>query len=376
MQSMKSVLQSNRVLSRLRTLRSTNRFETHYKLTPHVLGSGTYGVVRRAICKSTKTEYAVKIIDKKLFKAQKPKAQRYLASEIEILRRIHHPNIVALHDIYETSDTIYLVMDLALGGELFDQLYVMKSYTESDARRIVRQILQGVAYLHSQGIVHRDLKPENLLLRDMEPSSDILLADFGLSTVLPSHDAVLLTACGTPGYVAPEVLCRTGYGKKVDMWSIGVITYFLLCGYTPFWGEDEPALFEAIKACQYDFDEIYWKHISPRAMDFISKLLQVDPNQRMTAVEALEHPWFEDPEQATLVDLKDMVKANSESRRTIRRAVTVVSAASAFKEAGDKRASRNKGFYNRMATLLVPKSAKAHQPTVCPNESPRECPVN
>jgi calcium/calmodulin-dependent protein kinase I len=160
-----------------------------------------------------------------------------LETEINVLSRVRHPNCVSLLEMFETDDAVYLVTDLAAGGELFDQLLKKGYYTEGDAARLVREILLGVEYLHSLDIVHRDLKPENLLFADTTETARLMITDFGLSKVLTNGNDVLMTACGTPGYVAPEVLEQIGHGKPVDIWSIGVIAYTLLCGYTPFWGE-------------------------------------------------------------------------------------------------------------------------------------------
>lgn len=160
-----------------------------------------------------------------------------LNTEISILSKVRHPNCVSLLELFETEDAVYLVTDLAEGGELFDQLLKKGSYTEGDAARLVHEILLGVEYLHEMDIVHRDLKPENLLFMDKTDNARLMITDFGLSKVLTSGNDVLMTACGTPGYVAPEVLEQIGHGKPVDIWSVGVIAYTLLCGYTPFWGE-------------------------------------------------------------------------------------------------------------------------------------------
>lgn len=175
-------------------------------------------------------------------------------------------------------------MQLATGGELFDRILSKGFYTEEDAAKVVKELLLGLNYLHNEvGIIHRDLKPENLLYRDKSDSSDILLTDFGLSRVM-DEAGFLKTACGTPNYVAPEMLRETGHGTPVDMWSTGVITYVLLCGYTPFWGGETnstPALYEAILNADYQFEDEYWGLVSPEAKDFISKLLVVNPEKRM-----------------------------------------------------------------------------------------------
>ncbi|KAJ1909972.1 hypothetical protein IWQ60_010896 [Tieghemiomyces parasiticus] len=345
-----------RALLRFRSPKSSEPFETRYVITPQVLGSGTYGTVRLAVEKATKTEFAVKIIPKSILKAKsESKAEHYVLSEIDILQRLSHPNIVSLKEIYQTHECIYLVMDLAQGGELYEQLFVKGSYTEYDARRIVQQVLSGVVYLHDRDIVHRDLKPENLLLRDHSPDADILITDFGLSKILPHRDSVLLTACGTPGYVAPEVLSQVGYGKPVDLWSTGVIAYCLLCGYTPFWGEDTPALFESIRRGEYEFEDDYWHGISAAAKAFIARLLQVDPTRRPTAQEALDDPWFKVDANASsvpAVDLTEVVKNNLQAKRTVQKAIHAVTAANAFQEAGQRRAHSKEGWHQMFRRII------------------------
>jgi len=179
------------------------------------------------------------------------------------------------------------------GGELFDKIVEQGSYTERDAAILVSKMVSAIEYLHSLGIVHRDLKPENLLLKDENSLTEVKIADFGLSKIVgTSSMARMMTACGTPSYVAPEVLLTIGYDKEVDLWSIGVITYILLCGFPPFYNETLHKLFEEIMQAQYDFPEEYWAHISDEAKDFVSKLLVANPMKRMTASQALKHPWL------------------------------------------------------------------------------------
>ncbi|ESO00521.1 hypothetical protein HELRODRAFT_93050, partial [Helobdella robusta] len=210
-----------------------------------------------------------------------------------ILKQVRHPHIVSMHGLYESKDAVYIVTDLAGGGELFQQLLKKGNYTEKDAANLIRQMLEGLSYLHKCDIVHRDMKPENakqLLFQTTDENASLMITDFGLSKILKNHDDVLTTACGTPGYVAPEVLLQTGYGKPVDLWSVGVITFTLLSGYTPFWGDDQASLFESIIAGKYEFDEDYWSDISDPAKDLINKLLTFEPSKRITADEALLHP--------------------------------------------------------------------------------------
>ena len=171
------------------------------------------------------------------------------------------------------------MLDYVEGGELFDRIVEEGNFTERDASRITKQMTDAIQYLHENGIVHRDLKPENLLFRDHTPGSDILLTDFGLAKIMDDTIA-LKTACGTPNYVAPEILMQRGYGKQVDVWSLGVILFIILCGYPPFYDEQDPVLFELIMKGKFEFDERYWSEVSKPAKELISQMLQVDPVKR------------------------------------------------------------------------------------------------
>ncbi|KHJ41868.1 kinase domain protein [Trichuris suis] len=200
------------------------------------------------------------------------------------------------------------------GGELFDRIVAKGSYSEQDASSLIRQVLDGVNYLHENGIVHRDIKaaePENLLYQTPDPDSRIIITDFGLSKSVESE--VMETACGTPGYVAPEVLAQKPYGREVDVWSIGVIAYILLCGYPPFYDENDVNLFAQIMRGEYEFDSPYWDDISDSAKDFISHLMCVDPEKRYTCKRALEHPWIHDGTALT----KDIYPAISEKLKKL-----------------------------------------------------------
>uniref|UniRef100_A0A674MVC6 Calcium/calmodulin-dependent protein kinase 1Da n=1 Tax=Takifugu rubripes TaxID=31033 RepID=A0A674MVC6_TAKRU len=253
-------------------------------LCPH---RGAFSEVVLAQERLTGRMFAVKCIPKKALKGK----ESSIENEIAVLRRIKHENIVALEDIYESPDHLYLIMQLVSGGELFDRIVEKGFYTEKDASTLIRQVLDAVNYLHRMGIVHRDLKPENLLYFNSQDESKIMISDFGLSKMEGTGN-VMSTACGTPGYVAPEVLAQKPYSKAVDCWSIGVIAYILLCGYPPFYDENDSKLFEQILKADYEFDAPYWDDISDSAKDFIANLMEKDPAKRFTCEQALRHPWI------------------------------------------------------------------------------------
>lgn len=248
-----------------------------------------------------------------------------------------HQNILTLVDYFETMNNLYLVTDLALGGELFDRICRKGSYYESDAADLIRATLSAVAYLHDHGIVHRDLKPENLLFRTPEDNADLLIADFGLSRIMDEEQFhVLTTTCGTPGYMAPEIFKKTGHGKPVDIWALGVITYFLLCGYTPFDRDTDFDEMQAILKADYSFTPIeYWRGVSSHAKDFIQKCLTIDPAQRVTAHQALQHPFVVGtvPSDGAGENLLPAIKKNFNARRTLHAAIDTVRAINKLREA-------------------------------------------
>ncbi|XP_044620070.2 calcium/calmodulin-dependent protein kinase type 1B isoform X1 [Equus asinus] len=247
------------------------------------LGSGAFSEVVLAQERGSSHLVALKCIPKKALRGK----EALVENEIAVLRRVSHPNIVALEDVHESPSHLYLAMELVTGGELFDRITERGSYTEKDASHLVGQVLGAVSYLHSLGIVHRDLKPENLLYATPFEDSKIMVSDFGLSKIQAGN--MLGTACGTPGYVAPELLEQKPYGKAVDVWALGVISYILLCGYPPFYDESDPELFSQILRASYEFDSPFWDDISESAKDFIRHLLERDPQKRFTCQQALQH---------------------------------------------------------------------------------------
>jgi len=263
--------------------------------------------------------------------------EHMVRNEIAVLKRVSmgHQNVLTLVDYFETVNNLYLVTDLALGGELFDRICRKGSYYESDAVELIRSTLSAVAYLHENGIVHRDLKPENLLFRTPDENSDLLIADFGLSRIVDEEKFhALTTTCGTPGYMAPEIFKKTGHGKPVDIWAIGVITYFLLCGYTPFDRDSHVDEMQAILRADYKFEPAtYWADVSREARDFINKCLTIAPEKRMTAVEALAHPFLSS-ETKHSHDLLPNVRKNFNAKRTLHAAIDTIRAINKLKEGG------------------------------------------
>ena len=285
--------------------------ELQRKYTLHEeLGKGAYAVVRRAtpkdkthldsiaapeVRKRSPSEasramplsVAIKTIDRS---ALADDDASDVEREINIMREINHENVVRLYEVIAEPSHLHLVLELCTGGELFDRIIEREKYTERDARDAMENICSALAYLHAHNITHRDIKPENLLLAAAADDAPIKLADFGFAR--QGFDQ-MKTACGTPGYVAPEVIKNKGYaGGSCDMWSAGVILYILLCGYPPFGDDDLPSLLRQIQSGRYHFHKPHWDSVSAGAKDVVRKLLVVDPPKRMTAAQALQHPWI------------------------------------------------------------------------------------
>jgi len=262
------------------------------------LGTGEFSVVVQGKEKATGQNYAIKCIEKDQVDTSR------LETEISILKKVDHPHIIALKEYFDTENTLYLVIELVTGGELFDKITQIGCYSEATASVLVGNILRAVKYLHDLGIAHRDLKPTNLLLKSPDNDTDIKIADFGLSKIV-GENAMMQTACGTPIYVAPEVLSGEAYEKEVDLWSVGVITYILLCGFPPFFddGSNMGQLFEQIMIGEYEYPDEYWADISDEAKDLIDNLLLIDPEERFTAEQALAHPWIVNGSQNSTKEL-------------------------------------------------------------------------
>ncbi|XP_025421809.1 calcium/calmodulin-dependent protein kinase type II alpha chain isoform X6 [Sipha flava] len=264
------------------------RFSDNYELKEE-LGKGAFSVVRKCIQKHTGLEFAAKIINTKKLSARD---FQKLEREARICRKLQHPNIVRLHDSIQEELFHYLVFDLVTGGELFEDIVAREFYSEADASHCIQQILESVNHCHTNGVVHRDLKPENLLLASKVKGAAVKLADFGLAIEVQGDQQAWFGFAGTPGYLSPEVLKKEPYGKPVDIWACGVILYILLVGYPPFWDEDQHRLYAQIKAGAYDYPSPEWDTVTPDAKNLINQMLTVNPAKRVTASDALKHPWI------------------------------------------------------------------------------------
>ncbi|XP_038665776.1 serine/threonine-protein kinase DCLK1-like [Scyliorhinus canicula] len=279
--------QSELLLSRHQQAKPHREIERYYEIG-RTIGDGNFALVKECRLKNTEYEYAVKIIDKSKLKGK----EIMIENEIAIVRSLSHPNIVRFIEEFETEEEIYLIMEYIHGGDLFDAITDSVKFTENNAALMMNNLCDALAYIHSKNIVHRDLKPENLLVQHKADGRTVLkLADFGLALKVTNP---IFTVCGTPTYVAPEILSETGYGLEVDMWATGVILYILLCGFPPFRSleRDQEELFEMIQLGEYEFLSPYWDSISDGAKDLVRKLLVVNPRNRYTAQQVLQHSWI------------------------------------------------------------------------------------
>lgn len=293
------------------------------------LGEGGYSIVNLATHKTTKEQVAVKIVKRKNIDMEDEEALR---QEVAILKELDHPSVTKLFDYYEETANFYLVMEYLDGGELFDRIVKKTIYTEKEARDLVFILLSAIKYLHDKDIIHRDLKPENLLLKSKGDDGDVKLADFGFAVKCEGDN--ITSQCGTPGYIAPEILRKKSYGKSVDMWSFGVILFILLGGYPPFIDDNQVQLFRKICRAEYQFHPEYWAGVSSEAKHLIQGLLTLDVKKRLTVDQALAHKWMGKSAtelQSTKLDAQQKQLKSHLTRQKFKKAAHAVMAANKFK---------------------------------------------
>ena len=299
-----------------------------------LLGTGNFAEVFKCKLKESERGYtktggakgaiakdvAIKVIDK-----SKVEDMEDITREIEIMQKVDHPNIIQLFEVFDEPKKMHLVMELVTGGELFDRIVAKQTYTEREAADTIYVLCSALDHLHKQNIVHRDLKPENLLYDTQDPNtSKIKVADFGLARIVSGKD-MMKTACGTPGYVAPEILQNKGYDSPaVDLWSTGVILYILLCGFPPFYEEELPALFDSIMHARYDFPSPWWDNVSDGAKSLVKKLLELDPKKRLTAEQTMADEWIVNAADKELTGAQKQLKKYNASRKLRKAALGII----------------------------------------------------
>ena len=326
--------------------KSGKRFDELYRLKG-VLGTGAFSTVREGFHRNDKNVlYAVKCINRKKLSEEDEAA---LLDEVSILKAMQHEHIIRLFDFFDEPATYYLVMERMRGGELFDRIVAKAYYNEKEARDTCKTVLEAVWYCHKNHVAHRDLKPENLLLQSDVDDTTVKIADFGFAKKVFKPNS-LTTQCGTPGYVAPEILEGTAYDERADMWSVGVILYILLGGYPPFIESTQRDLFRKIRKGEYEFHEEYWGTVSAEAKDLISSLLTVSCTKRLTAEQALQNDWIlgDDAKLASKDLGSNLTKLrNFNGKRKFRAAVSTIIAVNKLNLMG-------KEFFN---TLRAPENA-------------------
>ncbi|CAG8926306.1 unnamed protein product [Penicillium salamii] len=291
-----SILNETRFVFRYPRTRETHGFRQQYRILQQ-LGKGHFATVYLCVEKSTGDKYAVKVFERRPGDSQKSQSDDALQQEIALLKGVNHPNLLCLKDTFDDNDGAYLILELAPEGELFNMIVERSKLSEDETRGVFRQLFDGLKYLHERGIVHRDIKPENILVADQK--LHVKLGDFGLAKII-GEESFTTTLCGTPSYVAPEILqdkYRRQYTKAVDVWSLGVVLYICLCGFPPFSDElrtrENPySLAQQIKLGKFDYPSPYWDSVGDPALDLIDRMLTVDVEKRITVDECLEHPWM------------------------------------------------------------------------------------
>lgn len=311
----------------------SKKFNDVYRLG-ETLGKGAFSVVREGTHKKSGQSFAVKIVMKSQLT---PEDETALKDEINILQDMEYKHIIRLYAVYDESNYFYLITERMLGGELFDRIVSKCYYNEKEARDVCSILFEAMNYIHQKRVAHRDLKPENLLLMSDGSDSDIKIADFGFAKRV-MNEKCLRTQCGTPGYVAPEILEGVPYGTQADMWSLGVIAFILLGGYPPFIEDNQRELFRKIRKGQYEFHEEYWGGVSMEAKELIASLLSVNPDHRMSAADALTHSWMKSDDNYLEgkdlgVNLAEFKKFNA--RRKFKSAVKAVIMVNKLNSLGD-----------------------------------------
>jgi len=315
------------------TSSSGKGFNELYRLGKN-LGEGAFSIVKEGSHKQSNHSYAIKIVTKSKLTQEDEVALR---DEIGVLKELRHAHIIRLYDVFDEPQYYYLVTERMRGGELFDRVVAKSYYNEKEARDVCRILFKAMAYCHSREVAHRDLKPENLLLLSESDDAQIKIADFGFAKKCPAPKC-LATQCGTPGYVAPEILEGLRYDTKADIWSLGVITYILLGGYPPFIEQNQRDLFRKIRKGQYEFHADYWGQVSQGAKDLISSMLTTDPDARISAEGALNNEWITAGDDDLLG--KDLGKNLDEfkrfnAKRKFKAAVKVVIASNKMSSLGE-----------------------------------------
>lgn len=267
---------------------SDTKFEEVYILEPEVLGEGAFGRVQKCTRIGTTEKRAVKIIEKNTMQEAEKVRLKY---EIDILKNLNHPCIVRLYEVFEDKINLFLVTELCDGKELFDEIVQRKKFSELEAAIVTKQVLQAMAYCHEKNVAHRDLKPENILI-DSKQRGHIKVIDFGTSHVFDKENPEMKQMYGTAYYIAPEVL-EGKYTAKCDMWSIGVILYIMLSGRPPFSGNNDHEILRKVAQANYSLNDTVWQKRSPDVLDLIKKLMEKNPEKRLSAQEALQHEWIQ-----------------------------------------------------------------------------------